>query len=501
MTFEAIIAGALSIITNPIGLFWVLFGTFLGLVFGALPGLSATMGVALLIPMTFTLDPVIAIGMLIGTYIGGIAGGAVSAILINIPGTPSSVVTSLDGHPMAMQGKAPRALGWAAFASGWGSIVSWLLLITISPLLAKLCTGFGSPEYAALAFFGLSVIAAVSGKSVIKGLIAGLLGVSLSFIGIDPIWGDLRFTFGSINLMGGISTVAALIGLYSIPQILNSCLDKDKEKIHGKDLSIKNIVPPFKEQWKHKMNIIRSSLIGTLIGIIPATGGNIAAFLAYDQAKRFSKDPESFGKGNPDGIIASEASNNGVCGGALIPMLTLGIPGDSVTAVLLGGLMIHGVTPGPQLFSDSPSLVAGIFTTVFVATIFMVLLQVFGIKVFVKTLNVPVNYLNAILVVLSLVGSFAIRGNFFDVILTLGFGCFGFLLNKGGFPSAPIVLGLVLGSMFEGEFRRAVKLGSGSAMIFLQRPVALVIILLAFAIIISTAVKSAKKRKVGKEED
>ena len=495
MSFSAELSGIIGILTNPIAILWILFGTFLGLVFGALPGLSATMGVALLIPFTFTLEPVIAIGMLIGVYIGGIAGGAVSAILINIPGTPSSVVTTLDGHPMAKKGQAPRALGWAAFASGWGSVISWLLLITIAPLLAKVCTGFGSPEYAALAFFGLSIIASVSGKSIIKGVIAGLIGVSLSFVGLDPIWGNTRFTFGNINLMGGISTVAALIGLYSIPSILNSCLDKDNEKLCGKDLSVKNIVPPFKEQWKRKWNILRSSLIGTIIGIIPATGGNIAAFLAYDQAKRFSKEPETFGEGNPDGIIASEASNNGVCGGALIPMLTLGIPGDSVTAVLLGGLMIHGITPGPLLFSESPDLIAGIFTTVFVATVFMVLLQVFGIKIFVKTLNVPVNYLSAVLVMLSLVGSFAIRGNFFDVLLTLFFGLIGFALNKGGFPSAPVVLGLVLGSMFESEFRRAVKLGGGSVTIFLKRPVALIIILVALAVIISTVIKSRKKAK------
>lgn len=493
MDLLTLLGGALDILINIKALLWILLGTFLGLVFGALPGLSATMAVALLIPLTFYLEPVVAISMLIGAYIGGIAGGAVSAILINIPGTPSSVVTTIDGHPMAVQGKAARALGWAAFSSGWGSIISWMLLVTIAPLLAKICTGFGSPEYAALAFFGLSIIAAVSGDSIMKGIIAGFIGVSMSFVGVDPIWGDLRFTFGSINLMGGISVVSALIGLYSIPQILNSCLDKDNEKLSAKDLTIKNIVPPFKEQFAHKINIIRSSLIGTLIGIIPATGGNIAAFLAYDQAKRFSKEPETFGKGNVDGIIASEASNNGVCGGALIPMLTLGIPGDSVTAVLLGGLMIHGIQLGPMLFSDSPAFIGGIFTAVFIATMYMVLLQVFGIKIFVKTLNVPVNYLNAILVVLSLVGSYAIRQNFFDVILTLFFGVVGYILTKAKFPSAPIVLGLVLGSMFEGEFRRALKLGGGSMSIFFERPIALVIIILAFAIIISTLWKSLKK--------
>jgi len=495
MTITTILAGIFSIFTNVGTMLWILLGTFLGLVFGALPGLSATMGVALLIPLTFSLNPVTAIGMMIGTYIGGIAGGAVSATLINIPGTPSAVVTTLDGYPMAQKGNAARALGWCAFSSGWGSIISWLVLIFLSPLLAKVCTGFGSPEYAALAFFGLSIIAAVSGKSVIKGILAGLLGVSLSFVGVDPIWGDLRFTFGSVNLMGGISTISALIGLYSIPQILKSCLDKDNEKISGKDLSIRKIVPPFKEQWQHKWNILRSSIIGTFIGIIPATGGNIAAFIAYDQAKRFSKEPETFGTGNPDGIIASEAANNGVCGGAMIPMITLGIPGDSVTAVLLGGLLIHGIQPGPALFRDSPTIVTGIFTTVLVATIFMVLLQVFGIKLFVKTLNVPIHYLYTILVVLSLVGSYAVRQNFFDVLLTLGFGIFGYIFDKAKFPMAPIVLGLVLGSMFEGEVRRTLRIGGGSFGILLQKPIALFFIVIALGIIASSAYKAMKGSK------
>lgn len=495
MTFTTIVSGFLATLTSPMTLFCTFLGTFVGLVFGSLPGLSATMGVALLIPMTFTLTPTNAIGMLLGVYIGGIAGGAVSAILLNIPGTPSSVVTTIDGYPMTQKGHAARALGWAAFSSGWGSIISWLLLITISPVLARLCTSFGSPEYAALAFFGLSIIAAVSGESIIKGLVAGLLGVSLSFVGIDPIWGDLRFTFGNINLMGGISTIAALIGLYSIPQILDSCLSPDNKKVSGKELSIKEIVPPLKEQAAHAMDILRSSLIGTIIGIIPATGGNIAAFIAYDQAKRFSKNPDNFGKGEPAGIIASEASNNGVCGGALIPMMTLGIPGDSVTAVLMGGLMIHGLQPGPALFTDHAPEVVGIFTTVLIATIFMVALQVFGIKIFVKTLNVPINYLDAVLVVLSLVGSYAIRGNMFDVYLTLFFGVGGYLLKKGGFPMAPVVLGLVLGSMFEGEFRRGMKLGGGNIAIFFTRPVSLLFILITMAVIISTAIRAHSRKQ------
>ena len=332
------IQGILNTITDPLTLVMVFVGTFMGLIFGSLPGLTASMGIALLIPLTFTMDPVPAIGVMLGCYVGGMAGGAVPAVLLNIPGTPSAVVTCTDGYPMAKQGKAAQALGWAVIASGFGSIISWAILVLAAPSLASLCTSFSSPEYAALALFGLTIIAAVSGKNLVKGLIAGCLGLVLSFVGVDPIWGSLRFTFGNINLMSGINLLPALIGFYSIPQILSSVADDPDQAKDRKvtDLSLKNFIPKPKEMWAAKVNILRSSLIGTAIGIIPAAGANIAAFLAYDQAKRFSKEPDTFGKGNYNGIIASEASNNGVCGGALVPLLTLGIPGDAVTSVLIG---------------------------------------------------------------------------------------------------------------------------------------------------------------------
>ena len=491
--FSVVVQAVLATVANPYTLFLVVAGTFLGLVFGSLPGLTSTMGVPILIPLTFTLEPVDAMGMMLGTYIGGMAGGAVSATLLNIPGTPSAIVTCLDGHPMVQQGRGAEALGWAAFSSGWGSLVSWVLLVTISPLLARLCTSFGSPEYAALAFFGLTIIAAISGKSILKGVIAGIFGITLSFVGVDPIWGELRFTFGSIDLMGGISTIPAMIGLFSIPQILRSCTARDNARVDSKDLKLSKFVPSFREMWRQKWAILRASVIGVGIGIIPATGGNIGSFIAYDQAKRFSKHPETFGKGNYEGIIASEAANNGVCGGALVPMLTLGIPGDSVTAVLLGGLMIHGLRPGPALFSDTPDIVVGIFTTILVATIAMVLIQMVGIKLFVRILNIPVHYLSGILVVLSLVGSFALRSNFFDVLLTLGIGLFGYFFVKAGFPSAPVVLGLVLGSMFEGEIRRALRLSSGNPSIFFTRPISCVILLMGVGVIVSQVIKTYKE--------
>ena len=478
---------------NPTAIIMVLAGTFMGLVFGSLPGLSATMAVALLIPMTFTLEPVPAIGAMIGGYIGGMAGGAVASILLNIPGTPSAVVTTFDGHPMVKAGRGAEALGWAAFASGCGSLVSWAILVLAAPKLAAMCTSFSAPEYTALAFFGLTIISTVSGKSMTKGLIAGMIGVVLSMAGTDPIWGDLRFTFGNYNLLSGVSTMPALIGLYSIPQILKSCLEKNTKG--NVSVKIKNFVPTPKKLWAHRINLLRTSLIGTIIGIIPATGGNIAAFIAYDQAKRFSKSPENFGKGEVDGIIASEAANNAVCGGALIPLLTLGIPGDSPTAVLLGGLMIHGITPGPMMFTEKYNVVVGIFTMVLIATIFMVLLQMVGIKLFTKVLAVPTNYLAAALVVLSLVGSYALRSNMFDVMMTIGLGIFGYFLMKAGFPIAPAVLGLVLGRMFEREFRTALRTSYGDLSIFITRPVSCVILLFAVAVLVWTIIKNYRDKK------
>lgn len=485
----------MQVLTDPMALLWTFVGTFMGLVFGSLPGLTATMGIALLVPITYTFPTVHALGMMLGVYVGGIAGGAVAAVLLNIPGTPSAVVTTIDGYPMAQQGRAAKALGWAATASFFGGFISWLILATVAPQVAKVALSFGPPEYAALALFGLMIIASVSGKSLVKGVISGLIGVWLSLFGVDPIMGDLRFTFGNVNLMSGIAVMPALIGFYAIPQILRGLSEEQTTEMKTATLNLSDFIPSLKEVWRSKLNIIRSSVIGTIVGIIPATGGNIASFIAYDQAKRFSKRPEEYGKGCPDGVIASEAANNGVTGGAMIPLLTLGIPGDSVTAVLLGGLMIHGLQPGPQLFSKSPHIIMGIFTTLLIANIFMWLIQLVGIKFFVRILRVPNYFLAPMLVILAVVGSYALRNSLFDVGITLLLGLFGYLMLQGGFPMAPTVLGLVLGPMLESEIRRSLILSAGDWSIFFVRPISLLFIGLSVLIALTVAVKSLKKGK------
>lgn len=494
MSYLASVASyAGAFLANPLGLSMTFVGTLMGLIFGSLPGLTATMGVALLIPLTFTMDSVAAFGMMLGCYVGGMAGGAVSAVLLNIPGTPSAIVTTFDGYPMAQKGKGAEALGWAALASTFGSFISWVVLIFLAPTLARVCTSFSMPEYTALAFLGLTIIASMSGKNIFKGLMAGCLGLLLSMVGVDPVWGNLRFTFGNVNLIGGINTMPAMLGFYSIPQVIVMC----QQRMGNKEVKAKlgKVMPPAKAIWKNKLNLLRSSIIGALIGIIPATGGSTAAFLAYDQAKRFSKDPDSFGKGNPNGIIASEAANNGVVGGALVPMLTLGIPGDPVTAVLMGGLLIHGLQPGSGLFTEHLDIIVGIFTAVLLATVFMFLIQIFGIRMFVKVLQVQPYYLAGILVALSLIGSYALRGSMFDVGITLVLGILGYLMTQAGFPLSPAVLGLVLGSMFERELRLTLKACNNSAAVFFTRPVSCVIILVALVFVGHSIYKMFKRSK------
>lgn len=499
INFEIFSAAIMNIFSNPMILLFVCMGTMMGLIFGSLPGLTSTMGVALLIPLTYTMDATSALGMMIGCYVGGMSGGAISAILLNIPGTPAALCTCFDGYPMAQQGKGAKALGWAAFGSGMGTLFGWLVLVLVSPILAAFCLSFASPEYFALAVFGLTIIAAISGKSITKGIISGLLGVWLSTIGLDPVLGITRFTFGSIDMLGGIQTIPALIGFFSIPQILNTCTAK-ANKVNV-TVKMRDFVPPLKEFWTRKVNIIRSSIIGVIVGMIPATGGNIASLISYDQAKRFSKKPDSFGKGNPDGIIAAESANNGCCGGALVPLITLGIPGDAITAVLLGGLMIHGVTPGPTIFVKHPDIVYGMFISVLLATIFMVLIQCVGIKLFVNILKVPPTLLAPVLVVLSMVGSYALRSNYFDVLVAMVLGLVGYFMTKAEIPMAPVVLGLVLGKMFESEFRRALNVSQGDFTVFFTRPISSAILIVAIVVLLINIRKVIKDSLAGKKRD
>ncbi|HQB54258.1 MAG TPA: tripartite tricarboxylate transporter permease, partial [Sphaerochaeta sp.] len=403
----------LSVLTSVFNLkifFFIILGVFTGISIGALPGLTATMGVALVLPLTFGMDAIAGILLLIGVYVGAIYGGSISAILLRTPGTPAAAATVLDGYEFSKRGESGRAIGIATVASFVGGVVSVIALWLISPQLAKLALRFSAPEFFLLAVFGLSIIASISGNSLAKGVLTGALGITLAFVGIDGITGYPRFTFNNINLLSGVSFIPVMIGLFAMSQAFSTV---ESIFVPGQVTQKVTNVFPTKADWKV---ILRhspiSGIIGTIIGIIPGAGAEIGAFVSYGQAKRTSKHPERFGTGIPEGIAAPEAGNNGVTGGAMIPMLTMGVPGDAVTAILIGALTVQGLQPGPMLFAEHPILVYSIFLGMFVANVAMLLLGLSSLRLFVKVLSVPKPILTPMIFVLCVVGSYAINTSF-----------------------------------------------------------------------------------------
>lgn len=461
----------------PQPLLLILLGVVVGIAIGSLPGLTATMGVALLLPLTFNMESVTGILMLLGVYSGAIYGGSISAILLKTPGTPAAAATVFDGFQMTQRGEAGRALGLAAFASLWGGIISVVILMFLSPQLAKVALKFSSPEFFGLALFGLSIIASISGESLIKGLISGVFGLLLSTIGIDLVTGYPRFTFDNVNLLNGLAFIPVMIGLFAMSQafisIENMMQQREVKQKIGSTM-------PSKDDIKKSIpSIIRGGLIGTFIGIIPGAGAEIGAFVSYNEAKRWSKHPERFGEGIPEGVAAAESGNNGVTGGAMVPLMTLGIPGDAVTAIMLGALMVQGLTPGPLLFTQNGGMVYTIFVGFLVAVILMGVLGLFGAKYFARVINIPSKILTPIIFVLCIVGSYAINNNFFDVCVMFIFGVIGYFMEKAKFPVSPIVLALILGPMAERELRKALIMSDGSLSIFFTRPISIMFIILA----------------------
>lgn len=472
--------------TNAAGLFLdayvflaIAFGTVLGLIFGALPGLTATMGIALLLPLTFSMPPVTGMGMLLGVYCGAISGGSIPAALLNIPGTPSSVATTLDAFPMARNGEPGRALGLCIVSSMIGGLISVVIFAFMSPLIADIALDFSAVEYFSLGLFGLTIIASVSGDSMIKGIIAGLIGVLISLMGIDSMTGVVRLTAGIPELIGGVDLMPALIGLFALSQIITDIVTLNSSGPQTSRLEVKHAYPRFRETWRHWRVWSSSSLIGSLIGAIPGAGGSIASFLAYDQAKRMSKTPEKFGTGHDEGVIACESGNNGMTGGALIPMMTLGIPGDASAAILMGGLLIHGLQPGPMLFQNQATIAYGIIIAFLIANILMFAFQSIGIKLFIRVLQIPRTYLLPFILVMCMVGAYGITGTLGAAWVLLFFGLFGYALNRYGFSSAPVVLGMILGYMVESNFRRGMTMNDGDWTVFFTHPISLGFLILA----------------------
>ena len=468
---------------QPMNLFMVFAGTGVGIIFGALPGLTSTMAVGLLIPITFGFSPATGLIFLAGAYCGSMYGGSISAILLNTPGTPASAATALDGYVMTNKGEGGKALATATIASFIGGIISSMCLILISPQLAKIALLFGPAEYFAVACFGMTIISALSSRAILKGCIAGLLGLAIGTVGMDPITGVPRFTFGHMDMLEGISIIPALIGLFSASQVLTLLEDlKPGEQLNSMaGLKTGKIWLPLSEVKQLLGIMLRSAGIGTTIGIIPAAGGDIAAFLGYNEAQRFSKKRELFGKGNVEGVAGPEAANNGVTGGSLIPLLTLGIPGNSVTAIFLGGLLIQGLRPGPSLFTDQAATTYAFFAGMILANIAMLILGFIAARLFIRVLSVPTTIMVPLIFCLCVIGSYSIRNSMFDVGLMLFFGALGFFLRKTGFSSAPVVLGMILGPMAEGNYRRFIQASQGDIMPMFDKPI--VVVLFAMCII------------------
>ena len=464
----------------PINLLAIAFGTLLGLVVGAMPGLSATMAIAILVPVTFAMKPETGISMLSAIYMGAMYGGSIAAVLIRTPGTPAAAATVMDGYPMAQKGEAGRALGISLIASTVGGILSSIALLTVAPLLGWVALMFGPVELFGVAVLGMTIIASLSQGSVIKGLLAGSLGLLFSTVGMDSITGIPRFTFGNIHLYGGIPFTVALIGLFSIPQAIR-LVEKDFSfgTVTRNSITDK-IMRPWKEIKELMPTIIKSSFIGIFVGIIPGTGGDTSCWFAYNEAKRTYNDDGMFGKGSPYGVAAPEASNNAVVGGALIPTITLGIPGSSSTAVLLGGLMIHGIMPGPTLMTEYAGVTYTLLWSVLLSTIIMFIEGLAFTRACIVVTKIDNRILSVGVVVLCVIGSFAINNSMFEVGLMLAFGILGYFMDKLKVPVAPMVVGLILGSLLDVTMHQSLLIGQGSWMIFLKNPVCAFFLFIAF---------------------
>lgn len=487
---QMILNAAISL-ADPVVILSIIIGTASGIVIGAIPGLTATMAVALLIPVTFGMDPVVGLALMGGVYSGGMYGGAISSILLSTPGTPAAAATAFDGYPMTRKGLGGQAITVATVASFWGGVISTFALLMVAPILAKFALRFGPPEYFLLAVLGLASIVTLTRGNLIKGLISGVLGLLIATVGTDPIDGYIRFAGNSIELYEGVSFMPALIGLFSISQLLDLTGDASIVQELATDLST------LKKSRSMPRGlggtVARGGLIGTIVGILPGAGATISAFISYNTAKQLSKDPETFGTGNPAGVAASESANNGCVGGSLVPMLTLGIPGNSVAAALMGGLTIHNLIPGPELFSKYGTITYGFILSLFIANIVFLVLGIYLAPFFAKIATAPNSLLVPCIGILSVVGSYAMQNSMFDVWMMLGFGFGGYFLHRMGFDLGAIVLGLILGPIAEIGFGQSLVLSAGSPAIFFTRPLCIVLWILVGLLLLPAIIKKKKK--------
>jgi len=493
--FELLQAG-FGAVFSPYIFILITLGVAVGIVFGAVPGLSATMAIALCLPLTYTMGPAAGLSLLVALFIGATSGGLISAILLKIPGTPASIATTFDGGPMMEKGEGLKALGVGVVFSFIGTVFSIVALMSIAPSLAKVALRFGPHEYFSIAIFSLTLIATLSTGSLLKGIYAGTLGFAFSTVGIAPVDAIRRFTFDSPNLNGGFAMMIGMFAVAEVIKIAETGRSMHKSKIATVSMKgVKGFGFSMKEFFGQIPNAFRSSLIGIGIGILPGIGAGTSNIVSYIIAKKRSKHPEQFGKGAVEGVVASETANNAGIGSAMIPLMTLGIPGDTVTAILLGGFMIHGIQPGPLLFISQGPLVYTIFAALILASVMMLVLEFYGLRIFIKLLAVPKHILLPIILVLCVVGAFGLSSRVFDVWTILLFGLIGYGFVKGGMPAAPFIIGFILGPMAETNLRRGLMLSDGHFTGFLTNPISACFLALALLSVLWHLFSALRGRK------
>lgn len=493
MLLDLFLGHLASYIARPDLLLLAVSGVLIGIVLGALPGVSSTMALAILLPVSFGLEPNAAMLFLLAVFISSVYGGSISAILINIPGTPGAIVTQFDGYPLAKKGRAGHALAFALIASTVGGLIGLTLLVMLAPLVAATAMNFRSPEFAMAAVFGLILLSFASEGSTVRGILVGVIGLVCGMVGFDRLTDISRFDFGTPALQGGVELVPVTVGIFGLAEVLRN-LSQGGGKL-PRVPSLGSLFPKLSEVaglWK---SMLRGSLVGTFIGAIPAAGSAIAVALSYAQEKKFSKTPEAFGKGEPAGIAGPEAANSAAVGGSLVPMMTLGIPGDSMTAVLMGALLIHGLRPGPMLFANDPGFVSNIYASVLFGVVLTLVIGFAFIRVITLVMRVPGHIMFCAIALLCIVGSFATRNSVSDVFVMIFFGVVGYVLYVLRMPPAPLAFGLILGPLLEENLRRSLIIGRGSWTIFLERPISLALILMSVAaIVLPIAVPRLKRR-------
>ncbi len=475
----------------------IILGVLFGIVGGSIPGFTVTMAILVVFPFTFAMDPVSGVSLMVGVFVGGYSGGIVSGVMLGIPGTPSSITTVYDGYPMAQKGEPGRALGIGVMASFLGTIISVAVLVFFGPLIASFSMNFRPWEITALILFALTLVAGLSNGALLKGLLAAALGLLITTVGYDRN-SNLRFDFDLPALSSGFEMLPVMIGVFAFSQLLGN-IEKMRDGPDGGKGVDTNVAIPYRQIMRdmagQKLNTLRSSLIGSLIGALPGTGGTVANFVSYDQAKKFSRHPETFGTGTPNGIVASEASNSAVAGGAFVPTLALGIPGDLPMAIMMGVLILHGITPGPMMFEQNPVLVGAIYASLLIGAVVMVLCNLLLVRWFAKISLIPQQILVPVVLMLCAIGAYALNNNLFDIWVLFIFGIVGYLLWKAGVPLTPLILGVVLGNNLERQLFRALELDP-NWLTFLTRPLSALFLVLAVASVVFSLYQDRKLKRL-----